>query len=136
MNNVILSGNLVTDPELRQAGDTSVCRMRIAVNRGYRGQDGRAPVDYFEVVAWRTLGENCARYLCKGSKALVQGELNTHSWSGSDGKKHYSTQIVARSVEFLNSPRSQAQDGNGYAGGGQADFAAGFEQVDCDELPF
>lgn len=135
MNTVIMTGNLTRDPETRQAGESSVCRMRIAVQRGYKGPDGRAPVDYFDVNAWRALGDNCARYLRKGSKVLVVGELNTRSWDGSDGHKHYATEIVARSVEFLS--RAQGEETPPPDESQAPAFeAAGFTRVDNDELPF
>ena len=135
MNTVIMTGNLTKDPELKQAGGASVCQMRIAVQRGYKGPDGRAPVDYFDVVAWRALGENCHKYLRKGSKALITGELNTRSWEEQDGHKRYATEIVARSVEFLSRPHGEEAPPRDESEA-PAFEAGGFTRVDNDELPF
>ena len=139
MNHVTIIGNLARDPELRHAGDTPVCTFAVAVQRGYKGPDGKAPVDFLPVVAWRALGENCAKYLKKGHKCAVLGEINVRSWQDQQGQKRYATEIVARSVEFLGAPRSEAATA---APAEPPAFTAptyeqmGFAEVGNDELPF
>ena len=121
MNKVILIGNLTKPPELRTTGSgTSICTFSIAVNRKYRAQDGSQSTDFFEIVVWRKLAENCARWLDKGKKVAVIGELQTRSYEAKDGSRRHVTEIVADEVEFL----TPKQDANG------------FIDVDDEDLPF
>ena len=121
MNKVILIGNLTKPPELRTTGSgTSICTFSIAVNRKYRAQDGSQSTDFFEIVVWRKLAENCARWLDKGKKVAVIGELQTRSYEAKDGSRRHVTEIVAGEVEFLTPKRD----------------ANGFVDVDDEDLPF
>lgn len=102
MNKVIEIGNLVRDPELAQTpSGTAVCKMTIAVNRNYTNASGEREADFFSVVAWRGLAENCAKYLSKGKKIAVCGQLQTRNYDDRDGNKRYVTEIIADDVEFL-----------------------------------
>ena len=81
MNKAIMIGNLTRDPEVRSTGSgATVCSFRIAVTRRFAGQNGERATDFFDVVAWRQLGELCGRYLAKGRKVAVIGELQTRSY--------------------------------------------------------
>ena len=121
MNKVILIGNLTKPPELRTTGSgTSICTFSIAVNRKYRAQDGSQSTDFVEIVVERKLAENCARWLDKGKKVAVMGELQTRSYEAKDGSRRHVTEIVADEVEFL----TPKQDANG------------FDDVDDEDLPF
>lgn len=105
MNKLIIIGNLTRDPELRTTQDgTSVCNFTVAVNRKAR-TDGHPEADYFRVTAWRTLGENCAKYLSKGKKVCVIGAISARGYTGGDGSTHASLDLLADEVEFLT-PRS------------------------------
>ncbi len=109
MNKVILIGNLTRDPELSQtSGGIAYCRMSIAVNHDYVDKDGNRGVDYFNVVAWRELGETCNKYLAKGKKMGVEGRLQTRTYE-QDGVKKYATDIIAEKVEFLT-PKTDGED--------------------------
>lgn len=138
-------GNLTKDPEVRSTGSgVSVCSFRIAVTRRFAGQGGERVSDFFDVVAWRSLAELCGKYLAKGRKVAVVGELQTRTYDAKDGTKRYVTEIVADEVEFLT-PRGQGE-GGGYEGGGYASegrgaapaapVADGFTDIEDDELPF
>ena len=80
MNKVFMIGNLSKDVDLRttQSGK-AVASFTIAVNRRFKGQDGEKQTDFFSIVAWGQLGEMCGRYLAKGRKVAVVGELQTRS---------------------------------------------------------
>ena len=80
----------------------SVCRISIAVSRRFANADGSRETDFFNVVAWRTIAENCAKYLKKGSKIAVMGSIQNRSYEGNDGNKHYTTDITAEEIEFLS----------------------------------
>ena len=102
MNKVFLIGNLTRDPELSTTNSgISVCRISIAVSRRFANADGSRETDFFNVVAWRAIAENCAKYLKKGSKAAISGSIQTRSYEGTDGVKRYITEIIADNVEFL-----------------------------------
>ena len=103
MNKVFLIGNLTRDPELSTTNSgISVCRISIAVSRRFANADGSRETDFFNVVAWRAIAENCAKYLKKGSKIAVMGSIQNHSYEGNDGTKRYTTDITAEEIEFLS----------------------------------
>ncbi len=142
MNKAILIGNLTRDPEVRTTSSgTTVCTFSIAVNRRFQNQAGERVSDFFTIVAWRQLGELCGRYLAKGRRVSVIGEIQNRSYEGKDGTKRYITEIIADEIEFL-SPKNQGQEGyerseRSYER--QASSAAapdGFSEIEDDELPF
>ena len=103
MNKVFLIGNLTRDPELSSVGanNTSVCRFSIAVNRR-AGSNGNQETDFFNITVWRALGENCAKFLKKGSKVAVSGEIQIRNYEDKEGNKRTYVDIVASEVEFLD----------------------------------
>jgi single-strand DNA-binding protein len=102
MNKVILIGNLTKDPEISTTSNgVSVCRFSVAVSRRYTNNEGERDADFFNIVAWRALGENCHKFLRKGSKAAIVGSLQTRSYE-SEGTKRYVTEVVADEVEFIS----------------------------------
>lgn len=103
MNQVMLIGNLTRDPELFEtSNDVTGCKLGLAVNRNYYDADGSRPVDFFNVVAWRTTAENCERFLKKGSKIAVVGSIMTRTYEDDDGNKHNAVDIYAEEIEFLS----------------------------------
>ena len=125
MNKVFMIGNLSKDVDLRttQSGK-AVATLTVAVNRRFKGQDGEKVTDFFTVVAWNQLGEMCGKYLAKGKKVAVSGELQTRSYD-KDGTKRYVTEIIADEVEFLT-PREKQDESP----------TAGFTDIEDDQLPF
>ena len=127
MNKVFLIGNLSKDPELRTTNSgTSVCTFSIAVNRR-KDKDGNSTADFFSIVAWRQLAELCGKYLAKGRKVSVVGELQNRSYEANNGTKRHVTEIVANEIEFLT-PKGESKE--------QANFAEGFTEIDGSDLPF
>ena len=111
MNKVFLIGNLTRDPELTEtSGGVSICRFAIAVNRTYSGSDGERKTDFFNITAWRGLGETVARYAHKGNKVAVVGSIELRNYEDNQGVKRTAVDIVAQDVEFL-SPRGQGGEG-------------------------
>lgn len=101
MNRAFLVGNLTRDPENSVvSGDISNCRFSIAVSRRV---SKNKEVDYFNIVAWRGLADTCGKYLKKGSKVAVIGEIQNRSYETKDGQKRYVTEIMADEVQFLSS---------------------------------
>ena len=86
MNKIFLIGNLTGDPELRTTPNgISVCTMTIAVNRRFNANRDDRQTDFFRITAWRQLGETCSRFLSKGKKVAVVGELSARTYEGKDG---------------------------------------------------
>lgn len=101
MNSVSLVGNLTRDPELRKTNSgLATCSFTVAVNR-QRNKDGVQQADYIPVVTWRATAENCAKYLAKGRKVAVKGEIRTRNYDDKNGVKRYVTEVIANEVEFL-----------------------------------
>ncbi|HEY2790700.1 MAG TPA: single-stranded DNA-binding protein [Gaiellales bacterium] len=119
INRVILTGNLTADPELSTlASGTSVCRLRLAVNRRYKDQSSgewSEKPNYFDIKVWGAQGENCAQYLSKGRPVAIDGRLEWSEWESQDGGKRSKVEVVADTVQFLGS-RSDNEGGGG--GGG------------------
>ena len=116
MNKIFLIGNLTGDPELRTTpnGD-SVCTMTIAVNRRFTSNREERQTDFFRITAWRQLGETCSRFLSKGRKVAVIGELSARTYEAKDGTTRVSLEVTADEIEFL-SPREGADNrGQGQA---------------------
>lgn len=99
MNKVFLIGNLTRDPELTNTpAGVDVCRFSIAVNRGYG--DNQA-TDFYNVTAWRGLGETIAKYAKKGNKIAVIGDIQFRQYEANDGTKRLAVDVIAQNVEFL-----------------------------------
>ncbi len=140
MNRVFLIGNLTRDPELNETSSgVQLCRFAIAVNRGYAGADGERKTDFFNVVAWRGLGETVARYAKKGNKVAVVGSIELRNYEDSQGIKRTAVDIVANDVEFLT-PRGSQSDGYDAAPGGASSAdrkKPALESFDDDsDIPF
>ena len=133
MNRVYLIGNLTRDPELATTtSGVSVCRFSIAVQRRFSNAEGEREADFFNIVVWRAQGENCHKYLKKGSKCAVCGSLQNRSYDANDGTKRNITEIVADEVEFLTSKSA----GDGMDRPTDKKEVSELEPIDDDSLPF
>lgn len=104
LNKVIIMGRLVADPELRYTqNQTAVANFRIACDSDYKNQDGQRETSFFDIVAWRGVGENVKKYFTKGRMAIVEGRLQIRQWTDRDGIRRYTTEILANSVYFGDS---------------------------------
>jgi single-strand DNA-binding protein len=113
INKVMLIGRLGQDVELKftQSG-VATAMLNVATNTSYKAQDGNMVenTEWHRVVLWRQQAENAAKYLKKGSRVYVEGKLQTRNWE-KDGAKHYTTEIVADSLQFLDSkPTGKSED--------------------------
>ena len=121
INRVVLVGRLTKDPELRYTpSGVAMARFTLAVNRTFSNQQGEKEADFINCTVWRKQAENTANFLKKGSLAGVEGRIQTGSYEGQDGKRVYTTDVVADSVQFLE-PRNSSggerpQQGQPYAG--------------------
>lgn len=130
MNKITIIGNLVKAPELRatQSG-VNVCGFTVAVNRPKTANNPDPGADYFNVSAWRALGENCARYLEKGKKVCVVGRVSVRAYTANNGNPGASLEVLAEDVEFI-SPRTASADP------APVDQASGYQVVDIDDIPY
>jgi single-strand DNA-binding protein len=119
LNRVVLVGRLTKDPDLRYTPNgTAVANFTVAVNRPFSNQQGNREADFINCVVWRRPAENLANYMKKGSMVGVDGRVQTRTYDGQDGKTVFVTEIVADSVQFLES--------KGASHGGQSN--SGFQQ--------
>lgn len=105
LNKMTVIGNVGTDPEMRfTPGGAPVTSFRIATSRSYTTPDGekKQETEWFDVVTWNRLAENCNQFLTKGQRAYVEGRIRTRSWEGQDGQKHSRIEIIANRVLFLD----------------------------------
>lgn len=139
LNKTMIIGNLGADVEMRYTqGGNAVASFNVATSRSYTNNQGEKvdETEWFSVVTWNKLAENCAQYLSKGRQVFVEGRMQTRSWDDQEGTKRYKTELVAENVKFLGSRSDNAGGGGGgYGGGGQRrDDTQG--DLDPDDLPF
>lgn len=101
MNKVFIMGFLGQDPDLRQTSSgKEVCNFSVATT--YKSKD-REETEWHKVIVWGNVASNCAKYLYKGSKVLVEGRLKTSSFVDKEGITRHSTDLIATTVSFLDS---------------------------------
>ncbi len=107
MNKVILMGRLTRAPETRQAGETTVTRFSIAVDRRFRKtNDETSPsADFPCCVAFGKTAEFISKYFKQGMKIAIEGRLQTGSYTNKDGVKRYTTDVVVEAAEFAESKK-------------------------------
>jgi single-strand DNA-binding protein len=105
LNKVMIIGNVGNDPEMRfTPNGNPVTSFRVATNRIYTTPEGerKQETDWFTVVAWNKLAEQCNQFLNKGRLVYVEGRMHNRSWEGQDGQKRFRTEVVANRVTFLD----------------------------------
>ena len=108
LNHIVIMGRLTRDPEYRTTGSNlSVCNFSVAVDRDFSSQSGEKETDFIDCVAWRKTAEFVTKYFVKGSMVVVSGSLQIRSWTDKDGNKRRTAEIVASSVYFGESKKSQ-----------------------------
>ncbi|MCR5055038.1 MAG: single-stranded DNA-binding protein [Lachnospiraceae bacterium] len=142
MNKIILMGRLTRDPEIRYGAqnNTAVARFSIAVDRRFK-REGQPTADFFNCTAFGKQGEFVEKYLKKGTKILLDGELQNDNYTNKEGQMVYGMQIIANSIEFAESKNAQG-GGSDYAQPDMApagDAGDGFMNIPDgieEELPF
>lgn len=133
MNSVNLIGRLCADPEARmtQSG-VKVCKLRLAVQRDFKNQDGEYEADFINCVAWRSTADFIEKYFVKGQGIGVTGKLQTRSWEDESGNKRYATEVVIENATFTEARRKAVQQAQ------QQNPPMGFAVTDeeDDDLPF
>lgn len=137
INRIILVGRLTKDPSLKYTENgVAVSNFTVAVNRPFTNQQGERDADFINCVIWRKPAENLANYMRKGSQIGVDGRIQSRTFEGKDGKTVFVTEVVADSVQFLESkgskqdkPAQQTQS-NSFANDGEP------LEITDDDLPF
>lgn len=128
MNKIVLIGNLTKDPETRSTPNgITVCTFTIAVNRRFEAKDKEKVTDFFRINAWRGLGDTCARWLTKGKKVAVLGELQARLYTDKDGNARMSLDVSADEVEFL-SPAEKKEE--------KQDDPVNWRDFSSNDIPF
>jgi single-strand DNA-binding protein len=146
MNNVVLIGRLVREPELRfiASSGMGVAKFTLAVNRDLSKNkkqeaeaSGQPTADFIQITVFGKSAENCANYLDKGSQCAVHGRINTGSYTDKNGEKRYTTDVIASRVEFLTQ-KPKPQQGSS-AQSYESVFDDGFDvfqPVGDEDIPF
>ena len=132
VNKVIILGNLGNDPETSvMPNGNAVAKVSIATSEKWKkdGQENERP-EWHRVVFFNKLAEIVGKYLKKGSNVYVEGQLRTNQWE-KDGQKHYTTEIIAREMQMLDSKG----DGQSSSQPSQSDNSGGsFNNPPADEF--
>ena len=134
MNKFIFIGNLTKDVDFSKTNSgISVAKFTVAVQRNYANADGEREADFFNITTWRGQADTCQKYLRKGNKVYVEGQITNRSYDGQDGNKKYVTEYTAEKVEFLTPKKS---DGSQAEQEPVAPQQAELQPIDDDSLPF
>ena len=146
MNKVILMGRLTKNPEIRYTGTgepIAIARYTIAVSRPYK-KDGQTQADFINVVSYRKAAEFIEKYFKKGQMIAIVGRLQVRSWDDSEGKRHWSTEVITDEIHFAGGKNENGAGTQAAPAAPQTSPAAptdsGFYPVDPsiedDDLPF
>ncbi len=132
LNKVMIIGHLGREPEMRYTpSGRPVTSFSVATTRTWNSPDGerREETEWFNVVAWGNLAEICKQYLVKGQQVYVEGRLQTRRWEDQEGKKHFTTEVVANEMIMLGERTARP------AGGGEGALTHE-PPLEEDEFPF
>ena len=103
INRVLISGNLVRDPEVRYTAATQMCcaRLTVALDRGKTAEGKDRGADYPQAVFWGKLAENIEKYCRKGALVTIEGKLRTGSYTNHSGQKIYFMEIAGDRIQYF-----------------------------------
>lgn len=138
MNKAMLIGRLTAKPELRYtSSNLPFARFSVAINRNYTSRDGQRETDFINIVVWRKQAENVCNYLDKGSLVAIDGRIQTGSYDDKDGNKRYTTEVVADTVQFLESKGQRSASASSAPDNGPSPYDyQNTASVNVDEDPF
>ena len=141
INKVILVGNLGQDPEVKYtAGGAAVTTLSLATSESWKDKDtgsDQEKTEWHRVVLWRRLAEIAGEYLKKGSKVYIEGQLQTRKWE-QDGQTRYTTEVVGRDMQFLDSRGGSSSDNSSYEDKNQDTGSQNLPDsgITDDDIPF
>ena len=111
-NHITILGRVTKQVDVRYTPSQKVvCSFTLAVDRPFLNQEGKREADFIPVVVWGKAAELCGNSLAKGHRILVEGRLQIRSYDGKDGNRHWVTEVIANSVEFIER-KSDAKNAN------------------------
>ena len=129
MNQIVLIGHLTADPTTRATSNgVTVCSFTIGVTRSRKDQNGERVSDFFRINTWRQTADFCGKYLTKGSRVAVTGEVNLNSYKGKDGQTRYSLDVQADHVENLTEKKAETKS--------TSDQPNEWQDISSDDLPW
>ena len=143
MNNVVLTGRIAKAIELRytQTGK-AYCRLTLAVDRGMSKEkkqeaeaNGQQTADFINCVVWNKLAETINRYSGKGRKILVEGSIQTGSYTAQDGSKRYTTEVLVNHIEILEFVNNNQNNNESVQPFGQFDELQ-YTEATNEDIPF
>ena len=141
INKVIMVGNLGQDPEVKYtAGGAAVTTLSLATSESWKDKDtgsDQERTEWHRVVLWRRLAEIAGEYLKKGSKVYIEGQLQTRKWE-QDGQTRYTTEVIGRDMQFLDSRGSSSSDASSYEDTNQDTGSQNLPDsgITDDDIPF
>jgi single-strand DNA-binding protein len=139
INKVILIGNLGQDPEVKQAGNgNTMCRISVATSESWKDKDSgeiKEKTAWHRVVVYGKIGDVVGQYCRKGSKVYIEAKLAYGKYD-KDGVTHYTTDIVASNVQFLDSKKSDSNDTSKEVDGNTKHEPAFSDDSFDDDIPF
>lgn len=121
VNKVIILGYLGQDPELKYTpGGVPVCSFSIATSETWRDKtnEKQERTEWHKIIVWNKLAELCGQYLSKGRQVFLEGSLQTRAWEDKNGEKRFTTEVVAKTIQFIgankNSEKVNIEDQDGF----------------------
>ena len=109
INNVVLTGRLSRDPEIKQTqSGVSVCNFCIAVDRQYKSDEEKI-CDFINCVAWRSTADFVSKWFHKGEGIGVTGSIQTRKWVTDGGENRYATEVLCQQVSFLEGKKNAVE---------------------------
>ena len=137
---MILIGNLGRDPEIRYTtGGQAVANFTLATKEGRVSKDGEKQefTEWHRIVAWGRLAEICGEYLSKGKMVYIEGTLRTRSWEDKEGRKRWTTEVLARNMQMLSPSSERKGPSTGVDEVLSDDFEIGDDTLNSDDdVPF
>lgn len=143
MNNVGLTGRIAKDLELKYTQNgKAYCRFTLAVDRGLSKEkkqeaeaNGQPTVDFINCVAWGKVAETINKYTAKGKKILVNGSIETGSYTAQDGSKRYTTDVLVKRIEILEFADNNNTNNQDTRAFGQFDEMP-YQEASNEDIPF
>jgi single-strand DNA-binding protein len=132
LNKIIIIGNVGNEPEMRfTPNGKPVTSFSVATNWVYTTPEGekKQETEWFSIVAWNRLAEQCNQFLAKGKLVYAEGRIHTRSWEGQDGQQHSRPEVIANRVIFLDRKGAAAQ-------ADEKTDDAGTGDMEPEDLPF
>ncbi|NHI68979.1 single-stranded DNA-binding protein [Lactococcus garvieae] len=137
INNVVLVGRVVRDPELRYTPqNTAVATFTLAVNRRFKNAQGERETDFINCVIWRQPAENLANWAKKGTLVGITGSIQVRNYENKEGQRVYVTEVLADNFQMLESSSNKTEKGKTKSQQDKDPFAGSPMEVSDDDLPF